>query len=160
MIQDFNEIINKASGQIDQAASPGFEKFLRGKDEDSGSLYDSAIMRGDFLSAYSCLRGHMEEGELPFASLVYMDPPFLTGSDHTAPIKLRTENAVFKLERNAYSDKMDFHEYLVMIASALMAGRELLSDNGSLWIHLDSRAVHYAKVLADEIFGGRAHLMN
>jgi DNA modification methylase len=160
MVHDFNRIIEKAYAQVEGARAPDFEEIRRRRDPRAAEGAHSAVICSDFLSAYAYMQERIDEGTLPQAGLVYMDPPFLTGNNHTAPIKLRSGDEVFKLERSAYSDKLDFHDYLTMIASALIAGRELLSYRGSLWIHLDSRTVHYAKVLADEIFAGRDRLVN
>ncbi|MDR3225407.1 MAG: site-specific DNA-methyltransferase [Clostridiales Family XIII bacterium] len=54
----------------------------------------------------------------------------------------------------------DFARYLMMLALRITAAYDLLSDSGSLWIHLDHHAAHYIKVLADQIFGGPEHLLN
>jgi len=50
--------------------------------------------------------------------------------------------------------------YLEMLVPRIIAAHELLADDGSLWIHLDRRAVHYVKVMADVIFGSTDNLIN
>ena len=50
--------------------------------------------------------------------------------------------------------------YLNMLTPRIVAARELLADDGAMWIHLDRRAVHYARVMADVVFGGSDHLIN
>src|SRR5437660_5814585 len=76
--------------------------------------------------------------------LVYIDPTFMTG---------RTFNNGAEL---AYSDT--WHDgldgYLQWLYEALILLHALLTVDGSLYIHLDWRAVHYAKIILDEIFGG------
>jgi len=54
----------------------------------------------------------------------------------------------------------DFERYLMMLALRITAAYDLLSESGSLWIHLDHHAAHYVKVLTDQIFGGPEHLLN
>ncbi len=76
--------------------------------------------------------------------LVYLDPPFLTGR-----VRVGSKNEM------AYDDRWPDHlrGYLPWLRERIAAMKALLCENGSLVIHLDYRAVHYAKVLLDEIFG-------
>jgi len=76
-------------------------------------------------------------------NLIYIDPPFMTGRDFKSG------------ERVAYSDKWDnnLDTYLQWLYEALMLLHQLLAPTGSLYLHLDWRVTHYAKVLLDEVFG-------
>lgn len=80
--------------------------------------------------------------------MIYMDPPFYSGAKYFS----RRSDGLKKL---AYSDVWGsgLLEYLEMIAKRILIARELLSDDGLIWIHLDYRAVHYVKIIMDEIFG-------
>lgn len=80
--------------------------------------------------------------------MIYMDPPFYSGAKYFS----RRSDGSKKL---AYSDVWGsgLLEYLEMIAKRILIARELLSDDGLMWIHLDYRAVHYVKIIMDEIFG-------
>ena len=80
--------------------------------------------------------------------MIYMDPPFYSGAKYF----FRRSDGSKKL---AYSDVWGsgLLEYLEMIAKRILIARELLSDDGLMWIHLDYRAVHYVKIIMDEIFG-------
>ena len=80
--------------------------------------------------------------------MIYMDPPFYSGAKYFS----RRSDGSKKL---AYSDVWGagLLEYLEMIAKRILIARELLSDDGLIWIHLDYRAVHYVKIIMDEIFG-------
>lgn len=80
--------------------------------------------------------------------MIYMDPPFYSGTKYFS----RRSDGSKKL---AYSDVWGsgLLEYLEMIAKRILIARELLSDDGLMWIHLDYRAVHYVKIIMDEIFG-------
>ena len=74
--------------------------------------------------------------------LIYIDPPFATEGDFKAT------NG-----QTAYSDKTKSAEFIEFMKRRLIVARELLADDGSIFIHLDQRKVHYMKVIADEIFG-------
>jgi len=82
--------------------------------------------------------------------LVYVDPPFSTGMKHGARVE-QGDRAVGEV---AYSDAWGGIEgFLEMLGPRLEAVRTVLADRGSLWLHLDYRTIHEAKVLADEVFG-------
>ena len=80
--------------------------------------------------------------------MIYMDPPFYSGAKYFS----RMPDGSKEL---AYSDVWGsgLLEYLEMIAKRILIAKELLSDDGLIWIHLDYRAVHYVKIIMDEIFG-------
>lgn len=73
--------------------------------------------------------------------LVYIDPPFCTGQKFSGS------------GRPAYADFSDQNEYLTMLYERLLLIRELIADNGSLYVHCDWRASAYVRLLLDEIFG-------
>jgi len=74
--------------------------------------------------------------------LVYIDPPFATD-----------RNFIDLDNNHAYSDKLNGHEYVEFIRQRLIFLYELLSDEGSIYIHLDQKKGHYIKIILDEIFG-------
>ena len=76
-------------------------------------------------------------------NLIYIDPPFMTGRDFMSGTQL------------AYSDKWhkNLDSYLSWLYETFLSLHQLLSETGSLYVHLDWRVTHYAKVLLDEIFG-------
>ncbi len=79
--------------------------------------------------------------------LAYIDPPFFTGNKQM----MRGQS---KKTQVAYNDVWKSkEEYLTSIAVSLRIIHTLLSDTGSLWVHLDRRAVHEVKIIIDEIFG-------
>ncbi len=82
--------------------------------------------------------------------MIYADPPFYSGAAHEASV-----GKPGNLKQTAYDDRRGGGEadYLSMICSCLWGMKELLSDEGLLWMHLDWHMVHYVKVLMDEIFG-------
>ncbi|HET9999897.1 MAG TPA: DNA methyltransferase [Ktedonobacteraceae bacterium] len=80
-------------------------------------------------------------------NLIYIDPPFMTGRDFKSG------------QQMAYSDKWDsdFDVYLQWLYEAFVSLHRLLAPTGSLYVHLDWRVTHYAKVLLDEVFGFNAN---
>jgi len=85
----------------------------------------------------------------PF-DLIYVDPPFNTGIVHSA----RDTSGLRSQGRAAYKDAWGGLEgFCSMLEPRLRAWHGLLSETGCLWLHLDFRAVHDTKVLADRIFG-------
>ncbi len=75
--------------------------------------------------------------------LIYIDPPFMTGRNFTSGSQL------------AYHDTWnhDLDVYLQWLYEVFVWLHRLLTAHGSLYVHLDWRAVHYARVMLDEIFG-------
>ncbi|WP_416198304.1 MAG: DNA methylase [Sporanaerobacter sp.] len=87
--------------------------------------------------------------------LIYIDPPFLSKANYNSKIILPLDDELVTIENFAYSDTWNEGSisYLKMLYKRLLLMRELLSDRGSIYLHLDWHVVHYAKVLMDEIFG-------
>lgn len=97
--------------------------------------------------------------------LIYIDPPFATGADFSFTTEIGdTDVEVFKkqsiIEEKAYRDTWGkgIGSYLHMIYDRLVLMRELLSESGTIFVHLDWRVSHYVKPLLDEIFGGEQFL--
>jgi len=95
--------------------------------------------------------------------LIYIDPPFATGADFSFTTQIGDDAlAVSKeqsiLEEKAYRDTWGrgIESYLTMIASRIDLMRDLLSDRGSLLVHVDYRVVSYMRLLLDEFFGPKA----
>ncbi|MFA5748397.1 MAG: site-specific DNA-methyltransferase, partial [Candidatus Absconditabacterales bacterium] len=74
--------------------------------------------------------------------LIYIDPPFATKSD------FRNGEG-----EKVYGDKIAGAEFVEFLRKRLIIIREILADDGSLYIHLDSKKCHYMKIILDEIFG-------
>lgn len=92
--------------------------------------------------------------------LIYIDPPFATGADFSFSAAVPDSDTSFDkqpsvIEQKAYRDTWgkgldSYVHWLADTASYLSA---LLSPTGTIYIHLDWRAVHYAKVIFDEVIG-------
>ena len=92
--------------------------------------------------------------------LIYIDPPFATGADfsHTSIIGESGENISKEqsiIEEKAYRDTWGegIDSFISMIYKRLVILRELLSQNGSIYVHLDWRMNAYVRILLDEVFG-------
>jgi site-specific DNA-methyltransferase (adenine-specific) len=91
------------------------------------------------------------------AQLAYLDPPFRVGTSFGAraagPNSWRANGAV------AYDDHWASMEaYVAWLEARVAVVRECLSPEGTMWLHLDHRAVHEAKAVCDRVFGRRAFL--
>jgi site-specific DNA-methyltransferase (adenine-specific) len=90
------------------------------------------------------------------AQLAYLDPPFGVGTSFGARAKTGGSRAQGRV---AYVDRWPSMEaYLAWLEERIAAARECLSAEGTLWLHLDHRAVHEAKGVCDRIFGRGAFL--
>lgn len=84
--------------------------------------------------------------------LVYIDPPFNTANDFYVSDD-RANSISSKKSVLAYSDKMTKDEFVEFIRERLILIKELLSDEGSIYLHIDYKIGQYIKVIMDEIFG-------
>jgi len=98
--------------------------------------------------------------------LIYIDPPFATGANFDTTVKigeaeLEHTKEASAIEELAYRDTWGkgLDSFLQMLYDRLVLMRELLSDEGSIFVHLDWHTGHYVKVLLDEIFG-REYFIN
>lgn len=85
--------------------------------------------------------------------LVYIDPPFATGMNFTITQGRATTISNSKTGDIAYKDTLKGDEFLDFLSERLVLLRELLSDRGSIYLHIDYKIGHYVKVLMDKIFG-------
>ena len=122
------------------------------------------LMRGECLSACAYLK---EQGIT--VDLVYIDPPFASGADYAKKVYVRRNPKVAEaisqaeseldveemkaFEEKMYGDVWDKERYLNWMYENLMAIKSVMSDNASIYVHLDYHIVHYVKILMDEIFG-------
>src|SRR3989338_7512801 len=109
-----------------------------------------ALLVGDHLTGMPSMRGKID--------LIYIDPPFDSKADYRTKIHLPSGDIEAKptvIEQFAYSDtwKNGTSSYLQMIVPRLILMRELLSEQGSIYVHIDWHVGHYVKVIMDEIFG-------
>ena len=109
-----------------------------------------ALLAGDEASGLPSLRGKVD--------LIYIDPPFDSKADYRTKINLPGADIEQKptvIEQFAYADtwKDGTISYLKMLYPRLVLMRELLSEKGSIYVHIDWHVGHYVKLLLDDIFG-------
>lgn len=129
--------------------------------EQYGAAEENRIAVGDNLRymAYLLRKGDLK-GKI---QLIYVDPPFFSNSKYEASLRLHSPKlgASKLLKVGAYDDRKraGLAEYLTMLTARFFMMKDLLSDTGCLWVHLDWHVAHYVKVLLDSIFGGE-HFIN
>lgn len=115
---------------------------------DSDAGWRNLLILGDNLQAMKTLLKMKEQGQLVNADgtrgvrLVYIDPPFATKQEFRSG-----------QDERAYQDRISGATFLEFLRKRFVLMRELLTQNGLLYVHLDYRKVHYAKALLDEVFG-------
>lgn len=129
-------------------------------DEESENM----LIHGECVSACAYLK---ENGIK--VDLVYIDPPFASGADYAKKVYIRRNPLVAKaiqkasqeleddelkaFEEKMYGDIWDKEKYLNWMYENLMAIRSVMSENASIYVHLDYHIGHYVKILLDEVFG-------
>lgn len=154
------------------AAGPDLQMMYRGKKTESEILSCRHNIQLKEIASYGQIHLHsapnfLIEGE-NFAVLrlllddkkiagkvreVYIDPPFSTGQEfrigktRTATISSRNGDPI------AYKDKLSGAQFLEFLRERLVLLRELLADDGSIYLHIDYKIGHYVKIVMDEVFG-------
>lgn len=100
---------------------------------------DNLILKGNNLLALHTLK----EQYAGKVKLIFIDPPYNTGNDSFN-----------------YNDKFNHSTWLTFMKNRLEVAKELLSDDGSIWVTLDNMEAHYMKILMDEIFGREKFFSN
>lgn len=88
--------------------------------------------------------------------LIYADPPFDSKIDYSKSISIRTstaKNDLNSFEEKQYADIWTNDQYIQFMYERLILFRELMSDDGSIYIHCDYRKCHHIRLIMDEIFG-------
>jgi len=129
---------------IDKTISAPFQEIRKfgeskEKSEIEGEKYwNNKLIYGDNLQALKYLLDNDYKEQI---KLIYIDPPFATQSDFS------------KGEVKAYKDKLEGAEFTEFLRERLILMKELLTKDGSIYVHLDQKMGHYIKVIADEVFG-------
>ena len=100
--------------------------------DENGVIRENLIIKGNNLIALHTLKQQFR-GQV---KLIYIDPPYNTGSDSFG-----------------YNDSFNHSSWLTFMRNRLEVARELLKDDGVILIHIDDQEMHYLKVVADDIFG-------
>jgi|SRR5271157_108311 len=108
-------------------------------------------------------------------NLIYIDPPFDTGADFSFTARIPDSDQTFTkepsiIEQKAYRDTWgvsaeerqrgvnSLDRYLGWLADALVLMHELLTSDGSIYVHLGTNVSHYVKAVMDEVFGPHAYV--
>ncbi len=123
--------------------------------EDYPKDWKNLLIWGDNKLVMSSLTKQGWAGKI---NLIYIDPPFFTGADFSIRTTVggeQVEKEPSIIEERAYSDTWSggIASYLKYMYERLLLMRELLAENGSIYVHLDWHVGHYVKVMMDEIFG-------
>lgn len=139
----YNQVI--AKDEIDTLLSPKIFTKIRKYDQNGEhkivefSRNDNLIIKANNLITLHSLK-YNYSGKI---KLIYIDPPYNTGGDGFD-----------------YNDKFNHSSWLTFIKNRLEVSKELLSDDGAIFINIDDDESHYLKVLADEIFGRNNFINN
>ncbi len=129
-----------------------------------GEPSENLVIRGECISACAYLK---EKGIK--VDLVYIDPPFASGADYAKKVYLRKNPKLAEkvaaaeqemdidelkaFEEKMYGDIWQKEDYLNWMYENLMAIKSVMSDKANIFLHLDTKIGHYAKILMDEVFG-------
>lgn len=137
----FNEIL--AQDEIDRLFDPkvltgfkrytvdGKQKVTEIKRDEKGTIKENLIIKGNNLLSLHTLKKQFRDK----VKLIYIDPPYNTGNDSFG-----------------YNDNFNHSSWLTFMKNRLEVAKELLTNDGSLWINIGDEEAHYLKVLLDEIF--------
>jgi len=115
--------------RIDKKGEHKLDDFKR---DEKGTIKDNLIIKGNNLLALASLKKEF----VGKVKLIYIDPPFNTGGDSFN-----------------YNDSFNHSSWLVFMKNRLEQARQLLSEDGNIFIHIDINESHYLKVLCDDTFG-------
>ena len=144
-------------------------KFARDAKIDDGSWRNRLVYGDNLLAMQALLAGDPESG-LPSMrgkiDLIYIDPPFDSKADYRTKVELpgvSVESKPTVIEQFAYADTWSSTlggeevkgtlAYLRYMYPRLVLMRELLSEKGSIYVHIDWHVGHYMKILLDDVFG-------
>ena len=128
----------------------------------SGGWYNKLIWGDNNLILSSLIRGPLREQieEAGGLKLIYIDPPFDVGADFSMDIKVGDGGSTLTkspnvLEEIAYRDTWGrgADSFIAMIYERLVLMRELLADDGSIYVHCDWRLNSYLRIVLNEVFG-------
>ncbi|MBC8448163.1 MAG: site-specific DNA-methyltransferase [Chloroflexi bacterium] len=116
------------------------------------------LFHGDNKDVLAWLLAHGYRGKV---NLIYIDPPFDSGADYIRRVELRGVPGRVKMEGETYTlgEQIQYTDiwandtYLQFMYERLLLLKELLGEDGSIWLHSDWRKNHHLRCLMDEVFG-------
>lgn len=134
----FNEVLapDQITRLLDDKVFTNWKRYDKDGEHDLNELKDddNLIIKGNNLVVLRSLTKRYA-GKV---KLIYIDPPFNTGSDGFN-----------------YNDRFNHSTWLTFMKNRLEVAKALLSEDGNIFVHLDNNEAHYMKVLMDEVFGGK-----
>lgn len=124
----------KAFAKIKEYSKDGIKKLSKFNRNKEGVITDNLIFKGNNLLALHSLKKEFK-GQV---KLIYIDPPYNTGSDSFA-----------------YNDNFNHSSWLTFVYNRLSVARDLLSENGCIFVHIDHHQVGYLNILLNDIFNLR-----
>ena len=132
----------------DSPVEPSYKEFAKSKYNllfhgDNKEILSSLLIAG--------FRGKVD--------LIYIDPPFDSAADYVRKVRLRGQSKTLKgeghtsIEQTQYEDIWANDNYLQFMYERLILLRELLSNEGSIYLHCDWHKIHHLRFLLDEVFG-------
>lgn len=125
--------------------------------EDLEKDWHNLLFEGDNKEVLATL---LELGFREKINLIYIDPPFASNKDYVRKVELRgfkgsrVENDEAPiLQQVMYEDIWKRDEYFQWIYERLLLMKEILSETGSIYVHLNYKMVHYVRLIMDEVFG-------
>jgi adenine-specific DNA-methyltransferase len=129
-----NKVLDSKSKETETGSNNVGQYFHR---NEQGTITDNLIIKGNNLIALHSLKTEFKSK----VKLIYIDPPYNTGSDSFG-----------------YNDRFNHSTWLVFMKNRLEVARELLRDDGVIFVQCDDNEQAYLKVLMDEIFGRENYL--
>ena len=112
---------------------------------------NNSIIYGDNFDALKILLDtYNMKGKI---DLIYIDPPFATNGIFTIGKDRVSTISSSKRDEIAYEDNLVGEVFLEFLRERLLLAKELLSEKGSIYLHIDYKIGHYVKIIMDEIFG-------
>jgi adenine-specific DNA-methyltransferase len=140
---------------IDDIPSIDFKK-VKGFGQLGFGDWSNMLILGDNLNV---LRNLLKEPKVAKrVRLVYIDPPFGTNQEFRGGISRTISKS--REDEVAYEDKLINAEYIEFLRKRLILLREILADDGSIYVHIDWKMGHYVKVIMDEVFGQKQFINN
>ena len=166
VLANFNRILKyRGADDVSMVLQRGMPLYEVENQESVGSNdTGNMLIRGECVSACAYLKEQGIE-----VDLVYIDPPFASGADYAKKVYIRRNPKVAEaieqaereleiedlkaFEEKMYGDVWDKEKYLNWMYENLIAIKSVMSNNATIYVHLDYHTGHYVKILMDEIFG-------
>jgi len=150
LVEKLHAIISEAKTEYENAEAGNFKTVSRSKDATGNGI----LVKGDNVK---WMRHMLDTGYKGKINLIYIDPPFFSKANYDTIIKIDSDKVkdLPAIKLSAYEDTWnnDIEDYFRMLCVRFYMMRELLAEDGCIWVHLDWHIAHYVKVIMDEIFG-------